>query len=261
MEEAAGWYQSVGDLGSQASGELHLGVSLGWTGRLPEACVLLEMALTKIRQLGDRFYFAYGTGGLGVIHMHSGKYEQAALAFQEAFPIIRQDGYMREEAFFLAQTGCLAMVRIEPAQAIVVLEQSVASFRKMGFLSELGMALGGLALAQHLLKQKEQARDSLQESLCIAVETHGRFTLFTLPAALVVMLADDGRWEQALKAYSAVMTDPIVANSHWFADMIGDRIERAREQIPEDIRNAAEGRGREGNLFEVLGRLAKEIHT
>ncbi len=69
------------------------------------------------------------------------------------------------------------MVRGEPAQAIEVLEQSVASFRKMGFAGELGMALGGLALAQHLLKQEVHAKDALQESLGIAVETHGRFTL------------------------------------------------------------------------------------
>ncbi len=57
------------------------------------------------------------------------------------------------------------------------------------------------------------------------------------------------------------MTDPIVANSHWFADMIGDRIERTRGQLPEDARQAAEGRGREAQLFEVLGRLAKEINS
>ncbi len=100
MEEAVGWYQSIGDLGSQASGELHLGVTYGWTGRLPEARAMLEMALAKLRQLGDRFYIAYGTGGLGVVHIHSGKYEQAALSFQEAFPIVQQDGFIREEAFY-----------------------------------------------------------------------------------------------------------------------------------------------------------------
>jgi len=259
MEEAAGCYQSIGDLGSQANGELHLGVSYGWTGRFPEACAMLEMALAKMRQIADRFYIAYGTGGLGGIHMHSGKYEQAALAFQEAFPIIRQDGYMREEAFFLAQYGCLALVQGNPTQALVDLQQSVANFRKMGFAGELGMALGGLALTHNLLKQVATAKDALQESLGIAVETHGRFTLFTLPAALVVLLVDAGRWEQALEAYSAVMTDPLVANSHWIADIIDDRIERARAQLPEDVRQAAEGRGREGHLFEVLARLAKEI--
>ena len=61
------------------------------------------------------------------------------------------------------------------------------------------------------LEQEEQAWNSLKESLRIAVETHSRFTLFILPAALVVLLADAGRWEQAVEAYSAVMTDPMVS--------------------------------------------------
>jgi hypothetical protein len=43
--------------------------------------------------------------------------------------------------------------------------------------------------------------------------------------------------------------------------MIGNRMDLASEQLPEDIRQAAEQRGREGDLFEVLGRLAQEIDT
>ena len=261
MEEAMGWYRSVGDLGSQASGELHLGVSYGWTGRVHEARELLEEALVKMHQLGDHFYIAYGTLGLGVIQMYSGRYDQAALTLQEALQVARQDGYLREVASGLSQIGCLALVQGKPEKGLENLQQSVASLRQMGFAGELGMALGGLALAQHLLGQKQQAWASLGEALSIAVETHSRFTLFNLGAALVVMLTDSGRWELAVEAYSALMTDPIISSSHWTADMIGDRMEQGREQLAEDIFQAAEQHGREGDLFEMLGRLAQEIYA
>jgi hypothetical protein len=55
--------------------------------------------------------------------------------------------------------------------------------------------------------------------------------------------------------------DPIMANSRWFADMIGNRSDLAREHLPEDVRLAAEARGREGDVFDVLGRLAQEIDS
>lgn len=78
---------------------------------------------------------------------------------------------------------------------------------------------------------------------------------------MVVLLADASRREQAVEEYTTVMTDPIVANSRWFADMVGDRMDRAIEQLPEEALPAAEVRGREGDVFDVLGRLAEEINS
>jgi DNA-binding SARP family transcriptional activator/predicted ATPase/tetratricopeptide (TPR) repeat protein len=261
MEEAALCIRSVGDLGSQASADLHLAVSLGWMGRYPEACQMMELALVKMYQLGDRFYVAYGTGGLGIGQMHSGKYTLAVKTLQDALTAARQDGLRREETHDMAQIGCLALALGEPEQALADLQNSVAGFRQMGYAGELGMALGGLALSQHRLGQYSQAWAALWEALRIAVETHSRFTLFTLPAALVVLLADARRWEQAVEAYAVVMTDPIVANSRWFADMVGNRMDLAREHLPAEVLQAAESRGREGDLFDALGRLAVEIST
>jgi hypothetical protein len=43
--------------------------------------------------------------------------------------------------------------------------------------------------------------------------------------------------------------------------MVGNRIDLAREHLPEDVRLAAEARGREGDVFDVLGRLAQEIDS
>ncbi|MFZ2097085.1 MAG: BTAD domain-containing putative transcriptional regulator [Anaerolineales bacterium] len=261
MQEAAGWFRSVGDLGSLATAELHLGVSLGWAGRLPEARDMLEMAVVKMHQLGDRFYITYGTLALGIIQMYSGMYEQAAQTLEQAWQAARLDGFRREEVHSLEQMGCLALVQGENVQAMAYLQQSVAGFRQMGFAGELGIALGGLALAQHLLGQEQQAWASLQEMLHIATETHSRFTLFTLPTGLVVLLVDAGRWEQAVEAYLALMKDPIVSNSRWTADMIGDRMELARENLSKEAYLAAEARGREGDIFDVLGRLLKEIES
>ena len=98
MEEAASWFRRIGDLGSLANAELHLAISWGWTGRYLDACAGLELALAKLHQLGDRYYVAYGTGGLGVVQMHAGMYTQAEITLREALDATRRDGFRREEA-------------------------------------------------------------------------------------------------------------------------------------------------------------------
>jgi DNA-binding SARP family transcriptional activator/predicted ATPase len=260
MEESTRWYRSIGDLGSQANAELHLAISWGWIGRPIDACEGLVSALENLHQLGDRYYIAYGTGGLGVVQMHAGKYAQAEITLRKALELTRQGGFRREETFGYAMSGCLAIVMGDSANTLANLENSVAGFRQMGFAGELGMAIAGLALAQHAAEQCERAWVSLREALRLAVETRSRFTMMTLPATLVVLLADAGRWELAVEAYSAVILDPIPASSHWFADLVGSRMDLASEYLPADVRLAAEKRGREGNVFDTLGRLAKEIN-
>jgi tetratricopeptide (TPR) repeat protein len=261
MEDSADLYGRLGDLGSLAQAELHFGITLAWIGHHAEAYEKLESALVKLRQLGDRFYIAYGTLALGIVQLHSGKYDSAGNTLQDGLAAAHQDGFQREEAGCLLQLGCLALARGDPLGALVDVQTSVSNLRKMGFAGELGMALGGLAVAQHKLGQEQQAWVSLLEALRFAIETHSRFTLVTIPAPVVVMLADAGRWEQAVEAYTAVIADPLVSNSRWYADMFGNRMELAGEQLDEAVYKAAEARGREGDVFDVLGRLVQEIKS
>jgi DNA-binding SARP family transcriptional activator/predicted ATPase len=259
MEEATSWYRSIGDLGSLASAELHYAISHTWCGCYREACEGLELALDKLHRVGDRFYIAYGTLALGGSQMHAGSYEQAIKYLRIGLAAAKQDGFKREETFATAVVGCVYMAQGDPTQALPDLQHSVASFRQMGFAGELGMALGGLALALQRNGDVEKAWAALLESLRITIETKSRFTFFSLPAALISLLADAGRWEQAVEAYFAWMTDPIPANSHWFADMVGNRMDLAREYLSEEAYDAAEASGREGDIFEVLGRLEQGI--
>lgn len=92
---------------------------------------------------------------MGIGQLHSGSYELASKTLLDGLTATRLDGFRREEAFALAQIGCLGLVQDEPTQALMDLHQSVDSFRQMGFAGELGMALGGLALAQRWMGQEE----------------------------------------------------------------------------------------------------------
>ncbi len=259
MEEASSYYRSVGDLSSLAYGEILQGTSLGWIGRFQEGCEVLEQALLMLNQLGDRYYIAYASIGLGTALMWTQRYTQAATTLHKCLEATRQDGFQREEASCLAILGCLEIIQGNPSGALSDFQESVAKFRRMGFAGELSMALSGLALVEHLLGHVQVAKVFMKEAIQIAVKSHSRFTLFILPASLIVILADNGYWEQAVEAHASLMNDPVVSNSRWIADMIGNRMDLARENLPEDVFQAAEARGRESDLFEVFGRLANEM--
>ncbi len=261
MEKAASAYRSAGDAGSLSQAEAITGTSLTLAGRYPEAEVILDAALQKLQQLGDRFYTAHITLYLGVCQGQRGQFTQAILTLQKALELARQDGYKREEMQCLAHLGGLALLQGDAKRALELLQPSVDGFRQMKFSGELAMALGGLALAQHRLGEEKPALASLGEALRLAAASHNRLSLLLIPSAIVGILANAKKWEQAVEAYAGLMTDPLVANSRFFAALVGNRIELAREQLSEEAWLAAETGEQVGDLFEKLGRLAQEIES
>jgi tetratricopeptide (TPR) repeat protein len=261
METAASAYLSIGDAGSLSQAEAITGTSLTLAGRYSEAEVILEGALQKLYQLGDRFYTVHITLYLGGCQGQRGQFTQATLTLQKALELARQDGYQREEIQCLAHLGGLALLQGNANRALELLKHSVDGFRKMKFTGELAMALGGLALAQHLLGEEKPALASLVEALRLTAASHNRLSLLLLPSAIIVLLVDAKKWEQAVEAYAELLTDPIVANSHIFEAFVGNKIGLSRERLSENACSAAKTRRQEGDLFDMLGRLAQEIES
>jgi DNA-binding SARP family transcriptional activator/predicted ATPase len=256
MQESAEWYKVAGNFMSKALGEVHLAVAIGWSGRFEEACSAMEKALVTTRQWGYRFLIMAGTMWLGMFQTLSGRYHQASITNQEALRLARQDDFTVYEAHCLGYTGYLALLKGEPDEALVVWQRCAAIYQRIEAMGMMEIAFIGVVLAQHMLGQTELAMAGLKKGLDYVSETHDRNSLFVLAPALVIQLADSDKWEKVIEAHTALMTDPLVENSRAFVDLIGNRMAIAREQLSEEDRQAAEKRGREGDLFEVLGRLA-----
>jgi DNA-binding SARP family transcriptional activator/predicted ATPase len=261
MEKAANFYRTAGDMGSLSQADVQMGIALLGVGRFSEAIVMLETGLKKLNQLGDRFYTVHTISYLGHCRMQLGQFSLAGLTIQKALDVAQRDGYQREEMQCLANLGMLELQVGDTSRAYELLQHSVDGFRQMKFTGELAMALGGLALVYHRIGQEKFALETLQKVLQIAGSTYNRYILLTLPSALVVFLIEIEKWKWAVKAYFAVLTDPIVANSRYFSIMVGDRINLARHQLTDEARRSAEVCGKEGDLFEIFGRLAKEIES
>jgi tetratricopeptide (TPR) repeat protein len=259
MQEAGGYYRAAGDPVQEATANLHTGVMLLWIGRFLDANNLLGQALPVLKQAGNRYYTAYGTLAKGIVQLHLGEYQQAERTLQIAMEAARKDGYAREIATSLAVLGCAALTRGEPAQAQSALQESIERYRAHSAAGEIGMALAGLALAELALGRKQAAHAALQEALSITVKTHSYVTMMTSWAAPVALLADAGRWEQALEVYSAGQGVPMLANSRWQAEMVAPWVAAAIAHLPPEAVEAAKERGSGRDLFAIAAELLGEF--
>jgi tetratricopeptide (TPR) repeat protein len=248
-------------VGSLSQAEVHSGVAMIIAGRYSEADGILRSSLQKLHQLVDRFNTVYATLYLGVCQRQRGQFTQAQLTLQEALELARSDGYVREEMLCLANLGILALLDGKTNQSLELLQHSVDGFRQMKFTQELAMALGGLSLAQHASGEKKSAQATLCEALRLAAASHNRIVLLTIPASLVIFLADEKKWDLAAEAYTGSLTEPLVANSHCFSALVGNRIDLACRQLSGEAWHSAEASGTEGDLFETFSRLAQYIES
>ncbi len=259
MQEAEGYYRAAGDPVQEAIANLQVGVMLGWTGRFVDALDLLGQALPVLRQAGNRYYLVYGMLGMGMIQLNLGEYQHAERSLQTALEAARVDGFAREIATSLAMLGCAALIQGDPVQAQAVLQESADRYRVQSAAEEVGMSLGGLALAELALGRRQAARAALLEALSIAVKTRSYFTMITSWAALVALLADAGRREQALEVYSAGQGVPMLANSRWQAEMVAPWVTAALAHLTLDAAEAAKERGRGRDLFATAEELLQEF--
>jgi hypothetical protein len=81
---------------------------------------------------------------------------------------------------------------------------------------------------------------------------------FTLPG-IALLLADRGHEERAVELYALASRYPVVANSRWFADVVGRPIGAIAAALPPDVVVAAEERGRARDLDATVAELLVEL--
>jgi hypothetical protein len=82
--------------------------------------------------------------------------------------------------------------------------------------------------------------------------------LHTLPM-IALLIADQGEVERAVELNALASTFGIVANSKWFADIAGDEIARAAEELPVEVVEAAKTHGQALDLWGTAEALLAEL--
>ena len=82
--------------------------------------------------------------------------------------------------------------------------------------------------------------------------------VFALPG-IALLLDALGQEERAIELYALASRYPTVANSRWFADVVGRPISAIAAALPPDVVAAAEERGQARDLDATVAELLAEL--
>ena len=81
-----------------------------------------------------------------------------------------------------------------------------------------------------------------------------------LPIA-ALFLADRGEVERAVELFETACQHPFVANSQWYTDVVGKRIDEMAKGLSPDIAEAARHRGRARDPRDTIEGLLAELEA
>ena len=82
--------------------------------------------------------------------------------------------------------------------------------------------------------------------------------LCALPA-MALLLAGQGDCERAVELYALALRYPLVAKSHWLADVVGKQITAAANTLPAERVGLLQERGRARDLEATVAELMAEL--
>jgi hypothetical protein len=149
----------------------------------------------------------------------------------------------------------LALVTEMYDQAATMAQESATIWERSGHQFFLGQAraLSGFAACE--LGNFALARQSFAQALVIGTKHSVILPLLYALPGVALLLAKQGKHAQAIAIYAAASHHPHVANSHWFADVVGKPVAAAACTLPPDIVAAAAAHGCIRDLWEVAGEL------
>jgi hypothetical protein len=77
--------------------------------------------------------------------------------------------------------------------------------------------------------------------------------------AIALFLVDRGEGERAIELYALASRHPSVGNSRWFENIAGRHIAAATQNLPPEVVEAAQARGRTLDLQETAQGLLEEL--
>jgi len=96
------------------------------------------------------------------------------------------------------------------------------------------------------------ARRQLQSELIAAVQRKDELNLANIMAAAAFLQATENEAVSALEYYTLAQQHPFIANSRWFADVVGKRVAAASATLSSEAALLAATRGETMDMWETV---------
>ena len=229
-------------------------------GKFSEARSVSQQSLAVYNELGHRDYITETHRHLTSIDLHLGRYEEARDHAQTGLALAREHGPPDCVCKNLLLLGCLELAQGTPAEAHRFLTEGADAFRRLGGRwDDKSWAQATLALAAHGLGNIPGARQHVRQALELAQETGVVPPLLWALPATALILASEGEVERAVELYALASRHPLVAESRWFEDVVGNRIAEVAATLPTERVAILKESGRTRDLEATAAELLTEL--
>jgi tetratricopeptide (TPR) repeat protein len=264
FEEAAGLFRQsldisreIGDRIQIGHGLFNLGSALWWSGKHAQGYPYMEESIRVSNDLEDVLQITHTTQFLAMVNVYLGRYEEARA--QAEMVTTQAVSHPYQLGTTQRALGWVALVEEKYTEAQQWIQESLASFRRIGKREWIARSLAALGRASFGLGNRSKAQQHLYEALEIAVEIGAFIPLQYIMPIVSLLLADQGEVERAIELYSLALCHPFVSNSQLFEDIAGRHIAALATSLPSDVVEAAKARGRAREMWETASELLEEL--
>jgi DNA-binding SARP family transcriptional activator/predicted ATPase len=258
--EAVATAREAGSRTELAYALLSQGEALEKVGKFEKAHLAFQQSLVLYNELGHRYYVTEAHSYLGSADIHLGRYEEARDHAQIGLSLARTQGPPYCVSLDLILLGSLDLAEGEHTRAYQQLREAMAACQDVGLREDMGWGFAVLAFAALGLGDSREARTNLRRSFQLAVDLGVVPPLLWALPTTALLLAGEGEHERAVELYALASRYPLVAQSRWFAGVIGEKIAEVAATQPSDQVAVAEKRGRARDLEATVAELLSELH-
>ncbi|MBN1136441.1 MAG: tetratricopeptide repeat protein [Anaerolineae bacterium] len=228
-------------------------------GKLHKAALTMARCLSWRRKQGMPIFVARAAVHGAMICRDAGSYEKARQLAAEALLQSQDNGYELWEGSALAVLGSIACLEGDPHAALDYLRKSMALQPAAGTVLVHTGRLTWSSLVLRALGKSDQAWQHAWLQLDRSLGARCYLALLMALAGLALLLADDGKTEQAVALHALLLQHPYTAHAHWFSEIITPGIAAAAAALSAEQRSAAEERGQMQDMWQVAAQLAEDV--
>jgi tetratricopeptide (TPR) repeat protein len=258
LRESIAAFEAIRDRAGAATGWGRLGLVVAAQGRFEEALAPCRRSLEIYTDCGNEEGKAWWRIWMADCLVHLGQYGAAQAEAELALAYYQQRSEWGR-AYALSILGLLALARAAYPEARDLLEAASRMHRADGNREGEALARTTLAYADLGRGDLGRAAGQLVDGLGLARQIGAGHALASRLPALALLLAQRGEGERAVEVYATASCDPLVQNSRWFQEVVGDRIAAAAAALPPEVVHKAEERGRARDPAAVLAELLAEL--
>lgn len=224
-------------------------------GLFEDALVTRQKMMQQYQKLGELAGIGLQHTQMGEAYYHLGDFANAEAQSRQALVVLEDRVYPFEQAYARWQLGMTLLVRNQAEEACQLFQnclQSYADFRRQ---DGVGSAYAGMALAEFMLGDHDQAWEHTLTALKLLSKFPHFFWMFYALATTALLLANRGREINAFEVYSLISRYNFVANSKWFEAIFGHHLDAVANNLPAENVDSARIQANSMDVWETVKEL------